>query len=143
MPCSCRGAASSALGLGSALGVAEAFGLACALGVAGAVARAAGFAPDVFTGFCFAAGACVFVSCSGRAARFALRRWGRECGSDPITVASDLSLMSGPIVLTRSRSLGLPGYALPLSMQYFQQAAFWRLNRALLLQDCNLRAVSA
>jgi hypothetical protein len=62
-------------------------------------------------------------------ARFSLRRCGRECGSEPRTEASDLSLIAGLIVLTCFRGRRSPGYALPLCVQYFQQAAFRRLKR--------------
>lgn len=61
---------------------------------------------------------------SARTARFSLRRCGRECGSEPRTEASDLSLIAGLIVLTCLRRHATPGYALLPCMQYFQQAAF-------------------
>lgn len=131
-----RAAVAGRLGSDLGLGFAAGFGLAVVVGFALAVAAgfalavAAGFDLAVVAGFGFVADAVVVrAGGSERAPRLSLRRCGRVCGNEPSTEASDLSLIAGLIVLTYFRGRRAPGYSLPLCVQYFQQAAFWRRKR--------------
>jgi hypothetical protein len=123
------GVGAVALGVGAvALGVGEA-----AVGV-GAVAFGFGVVALGLIGVGFggigsvASGSGVGAAVSGRAARFSLRRCGREWGRDPRTESGDFSLIGSMIALTLSHVAERTNYPHPPRVQYFQQAAIWRLE---------------